>query len=58
VLQNWEGEWAVRGAESVKVDAPDAAYDAMTRWINSRQRGVDRARRDIGEKGRSRAARA
>lgn len=48
ILQNWEGDWLVRlnggtGTFSDR-DPPDIAVDGMARWLNARQRGVERAR--------------
>ena len=48
VFQNWEGDWAVRG-HSNPDDIPDQrAFDGMLRWMDARQRGVERARRRVG----------
>jgi len=47
VLQNWEGDWAVRGAFDPKFDPTDSALDNMTRWLNARQRGVEHARAEL-----------
>jgi hypothetical protein len=43
VLQNWEGDWALRGAYD---PARRPATAAMIRWLAARQRGVHRARAD------------
>jgi hypothetical protein len=44
VLGNWEGDWAVREAFDPKVDPKPEALANMTKWLQARQRGVDRAR--------------
>lgn len=51
VLQNWEGDWAVRPTEDAKIEVPDADFERMVDWLNARQRGVDRARAEVGEQG-------
>lgn len=47
VFQNWEGDWiAVAGAGNE--GPPDAdVLDRMKQWFNARQRGIDRARREV-----------
>lgn len=49
VLQHWEGDWAVRGSTSRKEedDPSDIAIDGMIRWLNARQDGVERARKQM-----------
>jgi hypothetical protein len=49
ILQNWEGDWAVRGStdRSPKADPSDTALEGMIRWMDARQTGVDRARKEI-----------
>ena len=51
VLQNWEGDWAIRGNFDPAAKPTKAATDNMIRWLSARQRGVDRARRDAGKSG-------
>lgn len=46
ILQNWEGDWAVRGNFDPKDDPRPGALENMTKWLLARQRGVERARRD------------
>ncbi len=48
VLQHWEGDWAVRGNTSRKEedDPTDTPIEGMIRWLNARQDGVERARRE------------
>ena len=51
VLQNWEGDWAIRGRFDPKVDPTPMAIEGMIGWLNARQRGVDQAREEIGQHG-------
>ncbi len=51
VLQHWEGDWALRGQFDPKIDPTPQAVDGMVQWLNARQAGVDRARRETGEQG-------
>jgi hypothetical protein len=45
VLQNWEGDWAIRGNfDPASVPTP-TAIRGMIGWLNARQRGVENARR-------------
>jgi hypothetical protein len=47
VIQNWEGDWALRGCfDPAKKPTPEATA-AMIRWLAARQRGVDRARAEF-----------
>ena len=51
ILQNWEGDWMLRGENSGtwnKVPPADVKRrcDAFVRFLTARQRGVDRARRE------------
>ena len=50
VLQNWEGDWMVRGSftEFPGRDAPKR-FEAMRRWLTARQQGIKRARKEVGE---------
>jgi hypothetical protein len=46
VLQNWEGDWAVRGtfcADPACAPTP-LAVEGMVRWLAARQEGIDAAR--------------
>jgi hypothetical protein len=43
VLQNWEGDWALRGG-SPTTDPSPGAVRGMIDWLNARQDGVDIAR--------------
>lgn len=58
VLQHWQGDWAILpfderkqiSAHQLKGDDPEptqTAIDGMVRWLNARQRGVERARSEI-----------
>jgi hypothetical protein len=51
VLQHWEGDWAVRGNYDRKADPTPRALEGMVCWLQSRQRGVDRARAEVGQSG-------
>ncbi|MBN2131325.1 MAG: hypothetical protein JW741_17625 [Sedimentisphaerales bacterium] len=51
VLQHWEGDWMVRGNYDGNADPTDEALQNMVEWLNARQAGVDRARREIGQHG-------
>ncbi|MBI4580836.1 MAG: hypothetical protein HY718_14100 [Planctomycetes bacterium] len=53
VLQHWEGDWAVRGNtdRSEKGDPSEERCRAMARWLNARQEGVERARKEAGHTG-------
>ncbi|HOA73340.1 MAG TPA: hypothetical protein PL151_14120 [Phycisphaerae bacterium] len=50
ILQNWEGDWALRGNFDRKpeADPTENAARQMVRWINARQEGVERARVQAG----------
>jgi hypothetical protein len=45
VLQNWEGDWALRGSFDPSSTPTRESIDNMARWLAARQRGVARARR-------------
>ena len=47
VLQHWEGDWAIRGSFDPKTDPSPEAVAGMIDWLNARQRGVERARREV-----------
>ncbi len=49
VFQNWEGDWALRGCFSAdpKDDPSPEVIVNMTRWMNARQDGVDKARAEV-----------
>lgn len=44
VLQNWEGDWALRGSFDPKAVPDPEAVQRMIRWLNARQRGVEKGR--------------
>ena len=49
VLQHWEGDWSVRGSTSRKEedDPTDIPIAGMIRWLEARQTGVERARKEM-----------
>lgn len=49
VLQHWEGDWAARGSFNRNVDPTPKAIEGMIGWLNARQRGVERARAEVGQ---------
>lgn len=51
ILQNWEGDWALRNAMDRGIDPTPQRIQAMIDWLNARQEGVDRGRRAVGEDG-------
>ena len=44
IIQNWEGDWALRGNFDPNTEPKPNATAAMIRWVAARQRGVERAR--------------
>jgi hypothetical protein len=51
VIQNWEGDWAVRGNFDPAVSPTRDATANMVRWLAARQRGVARGRRAVAANG-------
>ncbi|MGO8699660.1 MAG: hypothetical protein ACLQVY_18325 [Limisphaerales bacterium] len=55
VLQQWEGDWALRRSSPKAYDAdylPSAtAVRGMIQWLNARQAGIVKARAEVGETG-------
>jgi hypothetical protein len=51
VLQSWEGDWLIRPASDLDLEPTPQAVAGMIRFFNARQRGVDRARAELGEHG-------
>ena len=47
IIQNWEGDWALRGSFDPATKPTPAATAAMIRWLSARQRGVARARAEF-----------
>lgn len=47
ILQNWEGDWALRGSFDAAATPARVATAAMIRWLAARQRGVTRARTEF-----------
>lgn len=50
VLQNWEGDWVLRNVKIENKPSPEAVQ-GMIDWLNARQDGVERARREVGMHG-------
>lgn len=54
ILQNWEGDWMMRGTgvswEHMPEDA-ERRCAGMVRWFSARQRGVERARIEVRQTG-------
>lgn len=52
VLQHWEGDWALRNGSPKPYDADytptPMAIQGMIQWINARQAGIVKARKEIG----------
>lgn len=47
IIQNWEGDWALRGSfDPARKPAPQATA-AMIRWLAARQQGIERARAEF-----------
>jgi hypothetical protein len=51
IIQNWEGDWALRGSFDPATRPEAGATAAMIRWLAARQRGVERARTEMAAKG-------
>lgn len=51
IIQNWEGDWALRGCFDPAAKPSPAATAAMIRWLSARQRGISRARSEFGSGG-------
>lgn len=51
VLQHHEGDWHTRGHTRGNEVAPAGVHENMIKWLNARQAGVDKARKEIGQKG-------
>ena len=51
ILQHWEGDWLIRGNYNGKADPTPEAISSMIEWLNTRQSGVDQARREVGSNG-------
>jgi len=52
VLQHWEGDWMLRREEGgtwgqVPAAEVDRRCDAFIRWLSARQRGVEKARKEV-----------
>jgi hypothetical protein len=51
ILQNWEGDNALRAWEIKDPEAYRVARQGMIDWLNARQAGIERARRKFGMEG-------
>ena len=51
ILQHWEGDWLIRGNYDRNVDPTPKAISGMIDWLNARQEGVNRARKEVGTDG-------
>lgn len=51
ILQNWEGDWALRGSFDPSTKPTPNATAAMIRWLAARQRGVAGARGEFPARG-------
>jgi hypothetical protein len=52
VFQNWEGDWVLTHPPLDMDKKPDpVAVEGMIKWLNARQDGVERARREVGMDG-------
>ncbi len=49
VLQHHEGDWHLRGNTDKTIDPAPKAFANMIKWLNARQRGVDKARKEVGQ---------
>lgn len=47
IIQNWEGDWALRGSFDPSIKPSPAATAAMIRWLAARQRGIALARAEF-----------
>ena len=50
VIQNWEGDWALRGGAPGNDPKPQSVK-GMIDWLNARQEGVDAARKSAADAG-------
>ena len=55
IIQNWEGDWMMRAAfdEWIATGVPDNwqdKADLLLKWILARQKGVDKARKELGKR--------
>lgn len=51
VLQHWEGDWLIRGNYDRNINPTSTAINGMIDWLNVRQEGVNRARKEFGTNG-------
>lgn len=48
ILQHWEGDWMVRDKVDPDVEPKEEALKNMVKWLKARQRGVTKARNEVG----------
>lgn len=51
VLKQWEGDWHLLMGRPTSENPPQARITWMIQWLNARQRGVTRARNELGRRG-------
>ena len=49
VLQHHEGDWHTRNNTDASIPAAPGVHNRMVQWLNARQRGVTRARDELGD---------
>ncbi len=47
ILQHHEGDWHTRGNTDASTPADPGVHERMAEWLNARQRGVTRARKEV-----------
>lgn len=52
-LGNWEGDWLLKGGEGSNDEPTDDRIKGMTLWFKVRQKAVDDARIEVGDKTKS-----
>jgi hypothetical protein len=50
VLQNWEGDWILTDPKTLREPDP-LTVEGMVAWLNARQAGVERARKEVRAEG-------
>lgn len=50
VIKNWEGDWHTISPDQTNQHAPLDKLEWMKKWFQARQRGITRARNELGEK--------
>jgi hypothetical protein len=51
ILSHHEGDWHLRGSTDINQVPGENAIASMIKWLNARQAGVTRARKEIGQHG-------